>query len=141
MPITKSDLIEQLSAEARLPKGKAEHVVNVMFESMSAALEAGSRIELRGFGSFEVRDYKAYEGRNPRTGETVYVPAKRLPFFKVGKELRQRINGEVDTDANANANGNGRDNGQRERRADGDSTEPQPSTSSSYTDRASTWGR
>ncbi len=137
MPITKSDLIEQLSAEARLPKGKAEHVVNVMFETMSAALESGSRIELRGFGSFEVRDYKAYEGRNPRTGETVYVPAKRLPFFKVGKELRQRINGEVD----ANANANGRDNGQREHRADGDSAEPQPSTSSSYTDRASTWGR
>ena len=92
MPITKSELIERLSETQKLPKGKAELVVNVLFDSMSGALERGERIEIRGFGSFEVRSYKPYEGRNPRTGETVQVKAKRLPFFKVGKELRERIN-------------------------------------------------
>ena len=92
MPITKSELIERLSDTQKLPKGKAELVVNVLFDSMSGALERGERIEIRGFGSFEVRSYKPYEGRNPRTGETVQVKAKRLPFFKVGKELRERIN-------------------------------------------------
>jgi integration host factor subunit beta len=92
MPVTKSDLIEQLSESLKLPKGKAELVVNVMFDSMVAALQRGERIEIRGFGSFEVRNYKPYEGRNPRTGEPVHVKAKRLPFFKVGKELRERVN-------------------------------------------------
>jgi len=92
MPVTKSDLIEQLSEALKLPKGKAELVVNVMFDSMVAALQRGERIEIRGFGSFEVRNYKPYEGRNPRTGEPVHVKAKRLPFFKVGKELRERVN-------------------------------------------------
>ncbi|WP_428263847.1 HU family DNA-binding protein [Haliangium sp.] len=103
MPVTKSDLVEQLSSMAKLPKGKAELVINVMFDSMIEALQRGARIEIRGFGSFEVRDYKAYEGRNPRTGETVYVPAKRLPFFKVGKELRERINNQAGTDGHAAA--------------------------------------
>ena len=92
MPVTKSDLIEQLSESLKLPKGKAELVVNVMFDSMVSALQRGERIEIRGFGSFEVRNYKPYEGRNPRTGEPVHVKAKRLPFFKVGKELRERVN-------------------------------------------------
>jgi integration host factor subunit beta len=92
MPVTKSDLIERLSESLKLPKGKAEAVVNVMFDSMTTALERGERIEIRGFGSFEVRSYKAYEGRNPRTGEPVHVKPKRLPFFKVGKELRERVN-------------------------------------------------
>lgn len=92
MPVTKSDLVEQLSIHAKLPKGKAEHVVNIMFDTMVAALQQGERIEIRGFGSFEVRDYKAYEGRNPRTGDPVRVQPKRLPFFKVGKELRERVN-------------------------------------------------
>jgi integration host factor subunit beta len=92
MPITKSDLIEQLSNTAKLPKGKAELVVNIMFDCMVDALQRGERIEIRGFGSFEVREYKSYEGRNPRTGEPVRVGAKRLPFFKIGKELRERIN-------------------------------------------------
>lgn len=92
MPVTKSDLIEQLSESLKLPKGKAELVVNVMFDSMVAALQRGERIEIRGFGSFEVRNYKAYEGRNPRTGEPVHVKPKRLPFFKVGKELKELVN-------------------------------------------------
>ena len=92
MPVTKSDLIEQLSEALKLPKGKAELVVNTMFDSMVAALQRGERIEIRGFGSFEVRSYKAYEGRNPRTGEPVHVKPKRLPFFKVGKELKELVN-------------------------------------------------
>ncbi|MBK9029954.1 MAG: integration host factor subunit beta [Myxococcales bacterium] len=92
MPITKSELTLRLSETQKLAKGKAEQVVNVMFDAMAGALERGERIEIRGFGSFEVRSYKPYEGRNPRTGETVHVKAKRLPFFKVGKELRENIN-------------------------------------------------
>jgi len=96
MPITKSDLIEQLSEKLQLQRGKAESFVNTMFDSMVAALQKGDRIEIRGFGSFEVRHYKGYEGRNPRTGEPVQVKPKRLPFFKCGKELRERVNGGVD---------------------------------------------
>src|SRR5687768_12711820 len=92
MPVTKSDLIEHLSERLKLPKGKAEFVVNMIFETMEAALRRGERIEIRGFGSFEVREYKSYEGRNPRTGDPVHVRPKRLPFFKVGKELKERVN-------------------------------------------------
>lgn len=92
MPVTKSDLIEQLSERLKLHRGKAEMLVNLLFESMVGALVRGERIEIRGFGSFEVRHYKAYEGRNPRTGEPVRVKPKRLPFYKAGKELRERVN-------------------------------------------------
>ena len=90
--VTKSELIERISESLRLPNGKAEQIVNTVFDSMVTALQEGGGIEIRGFGSFTVREYKAYEGRNPRTGETVYVAPKRLPFFKVGKELRERVN-------------------------------------------------
>ena len=72
--------------------GKAEQLVNTVFEAMVDALQRGEGIEIRGFGSFTVRHYKAYEGRNPRTGEPVHVAPKRLPFFKVGKELREIVN-------------------------------------------------
>jgi len=92
--VTKSELIEVVAAEANLTKGRAELVINTIFESMVEALQRNEGIEIRGFGSFTVRQYKAYEGRNPRTGEPVHVPPKRLPFFKVGKDLRQRVNGE-----------------------------------------------
>ena len=97
MPTTKSDLIEELSERLRLSKGKAELIVKCIFDSMTSALQQDERIEIRGFGSFEVRSYKSYEGRNPRTGETVHVAPKKLPFFKVGKELRERINGELES--------------------------------------------
>jgi integration host factor subunit beta len=90
--VTKSELIERISEKLRLPAGKAEAIVNCVFDSMVKALEQGEGIEIRGFGSFTVREYKAYEGRNPRTGETVHVAPKRLPFFKVGKDLRERVN-------------------------------------------------
>src|SRR5206468_8197299 len=84
--MTKSDLIEVVANKLHLPKGKAELIVNCIFDSMEESLKRGERIEIRGFGSFEIRHYKAYEGRNPRTGDPVGVQPKRLPFFKVGKE-------------------------------------------------------
>ena len=92
MPVTKSELVEKLSESLAVPRARAEQVVNVMFDAMVATLERGEGIEIRGFGSFEVRSYAPYEGRNPRTGEPVHVKAKRLPFFKVGKDLRERVN-------------------------------------------------
>lgn len=90
--MTKSDLIDVLCETQKMPKGRAELLVNVIFDSMEASLRRGERIEIRGFGSFEIRNYRAYEGRNPRTGSAVNVRPKRLPFFKVGKELKERVN-------------------------------------------------
>ena len=90
--MTKSDLIEKVAAQLNLPKGKAKLIINCILDSMEESLRQGNRIEIRGFGSFEIRRYKAYEGRNPRTGDPVGVNPKRLPFFKVGKELKERVN-------------------------------------------------
>jgi integration host factor subunit beta len=90
--MTKSDLIDVLCETQKIPKGRAELLVQVIFESMEGALKRGERIEIRGFGSFELRSYRPYEGRNPRTGVRVSVQPKRLPFFKVGKELKERVN-------------------------------------------------
>jgi integration host factor subunit beta len=92
--VTKSELIEVVAQEANLTKGRAELVINTIFDSMVEALQRGEGIEIRGFGSFTVRQYKSYEGRNPRTGDAVHVSPKRLPFFKVGKDLRMRVNGQ-----------------------------------------------
>ena len=90
--MTKSDLIERLCLGQKLPKGKAELLVDTIFDCLEQALRRGERIEIRGFGSFEIRSYKAYQGRNPKTGVPVPVREKRLPFFKVGKELKERVN-------------------------------------------------
>jgi integration host factor subunit beta len=90
--ITKSDLVDSVSEKLQLPRGKAELIINGVFDCMERALRSNDRIEIRGFGSFEIRHYKAYEGRNPRTGDPVGVQPKRLPFFKVGKELKERVN-------------------------------------------------
>jgi integration host factor subunit beta len=90
--MTKSELVETVANKLKLPKGKAELIVNCVFDSMEASLRRGERIEIRGFGSFEIRNYRSYEGRNPRTGSRVEVQPKRLPFFKVGKELKERVN-------------------------------------------------
>ena len=90
--MTKSDLINALSARASITHSRAEQVVNVIFDAMTESLVAGEGIEIRGFGSFSVRSYKGYKGRNPRTGEPVEVAPKRLPFFKVGKELKELVN-------------------------------------------------
>jgi integration host factor subunit beta len=95
--LTKSELIEVVAQEAGLPKGRAELVINTIFDSMVEALQRSEGIEIRGFGSFTVRQYKSYEGRNPRTGDPVHVAPKRLPFFKVGKDLRERVNGTSST--------------------------------------------
>jgi integration host factor subunit beta len=90
--MTKSELIEAIAARGELTKARAEMVVNCVFDAMTEALQRGQGIEIRGFGSFTVRPYKPYDGRNPRTGQPVPVPAKRLPFFKVGKELKELVN-------------------------------------------------
>lgn len=89
--MTKSELIEAIAARGELTKARAELVVNCVFDAMTEALEKGEGIEIRGFGSFSVRPYKPYAGRNPRTGNPVPVSAKRLPFFKVGKELKELV--------------------------------------------------
>ena len=91
--MTKSELIEAIARKQKhLPAKDVELAVKHVLELMSESLANGQRIEIRGFGSFEIRNYKAYEGRNPRTGEKVDVRPKRLPFFKVGKELKERVN-------------------------------------------------
>jgi len=90
--MNKSELVEALANENGLTYKKAEEIVNLIFDSMAETLSNGGRIEIRGFGSFVVKDYKSYMGRNPKTGEVIKVRPKRLPFFKVGKELRERVN-------------------------------------------------
>jgi integration host factor subunit beta len=90
--MTKSDLVQKVADKLKLPNGKAELIVNTIMDAMADALVKGERIELRGFGAFEVRSYDSYEGRNPKTGNAVLVRPKRLPFFRVGKELRGRVN-------------------------------------------------
>jgi len=89
--MNKSELIEYISEKANIPKKRAEEVVNLVFDSMTEALAKGDRIEIRGFGSFVNREYGSYTGRNPRTGESIKVEPKKLPFFKVGKELKERV--------------------------------------------------
>jgi len=91
--VTKSELIEKVAEEAKLTKARAEVVVSTIFDAMIEAMKRDEGIEIRGFGTFTVRHYKPYEGRNPRTGDPVKVAPKRLPYFKIGKELRERING------------------------------------------------
>jgi len=90
--MNKSDLIQQLAEKQKIPTARAESIVNAVFGAMTEALTKGDRIEIRGFGTFEVRSYKSYEGRNPKTGNTVQVAPKKLPFFKIGKELHERLN-------------------------------------------------
>ncbi len=90
--MTKADLIAAIAEKLKFPWARAEVLVDQVFEAMVEALKRVEGIEIRGFGSFTIRQYRAYEGRNPRTGETVQVKPKRLAFFKVGKELRERVN-------------------------------------------------
>jgi len=92
--MTKRDLIEDLLTQfKRFARRDAEVMVNAVFDTMTEALCRGDRIEIRGFGSFVVKQRQAREGRNPKTGALVAVIAKRVPFFKVGKELRLRVDG------------------------------------------------
>ena len=91
--MTKSELIDIVASQTNITKSRAELVVNCIFSTMTEAMKREEGIEIRGFGSFTVRQYKPYNGRNPRTGEPVHVASKRLPFFKVGKELKEMVNG------------------------------------------------
>ena len=92
--MTKSGLIEAVAERTpHISKKDTEIVVNTIFDSMANALRHGERIEIRGFGSFQVKVREAREGRNPKTGEPVHISAKRTPFFKVGKELKEMVDG------------------------------------------------
>ena len=93
--MTKGELIDIIAQRDSFNLKKAESVVNTIFEAMTEALKQGERVEIRGFGSFEVRYYAAYKGRNPKTGQEVFVRAKKSPFFKTGKELRERVDREL----------------------------------------------
>ncbi len=90
--MVKSELIQQLSEEANIQPKIAEIAVNTVFDAMIEALIRGEGIEIRGFGSFKVREYKGRTGNHPRTGSVITIEPKRRPFFKVGKELKDRIN-------------------------------------------------
>jgi integration host factor subunit beta len=95
--MTKSGLIEDVARQTpHISKKDTEVVVNTIFDSMIEALKEGDRIEIRGFGSFQVKVREAREGRNPKTGEPVHISAKRTPFFKVGKELKEMVDASPD---------------------------------------------
>ena len=89
--MNKSELIERLAQRSGLNVIQSEEIVNLIYKKMRDTMIGGGRIEIRGFGSFVVKEYQAYQGRNPKTGEKISVPPKKLPFFKVGKELKERI--------------------------------------------------
>jgi integration host factor subunit beta len=94
--MTKAELVEDVARAAELTKKDAERLVEIVFESIIDTLNQGEKIELRGFGSFRVRERGARRGRNPKTGDPVDIPAKRVPYFKPGKELKELINEEAD---------------------------------------------
>jgi integration host factor subunit beta len=89
--MNKSDLIDALALDQKLPVKTAESIIATILDSIAETLVNGDGIEIRGFGSFNVREYKSYDGRNPKTGTVVKVKPKKLPFFKVGKELREAV--------------------------------------------------
>jgi integration host factor subunit beta len=89
--MTKADLVNVIAEKTSLQQKQAETVINLVFDMMSDSLKKDDRIEIRGFGSFVNRSYDGYRGRNPKTGEQVDVPPKRVPFFKVGKELKEIV--------------------------------------------------
>jgi integration host factor subunit beta len=89
--MTKAELVEMVAEEINLTKKQTEMIVNILFNSITEALSRGDKVELRGFGSFRIRNRNPREGRNPKTGDTVHIPAKKVPFFKAGKELRAMV--------------------------------------------------
>jgi integration host factor subunit beta len=89
--MNKLELIDALKAECRISKKEAATVIDLFFESMSEALARGDRVEIRGLCSFYVKEYDSYKGRNPKTGGSVQVASKKLPFFKCGKDLKERV--------------------------------------------------
>ncbi len=91
--MTKSELIAKLTeVNNRLTRKDSEAVINLVFDSITDALKSGDKVEIRGFGSFTIRERSSREARNPKSGEVVSIPSKRAPFFKTGKELRERVN-------------------------------------------------
>src|SRR3954467_2803069 len=90
--MTKADLVERVAREADMTKKDAEQLVEIIFDSIPETLNKGGKIELRGFGSFRVRERNSRKGRNPKTGDSVAIPAKRVAYFKPGKELKELIN-------------------------------------------------
>ena len=90
--MTKADLVESVAREAEMTKKDAEQLVEIIFDSIVSSLNKGEKIELRGFGSFRVRERNARKGRNPKTGDSVNIPAKRVAYFKPGKDLKELIN-------------------------------------------------
>lgn len=90
--MTKADLVERVAVEAELTKKDAEQLVEIVLDSISHSLNEGEKIELRGFGSFRIRERNSRKGRNPKTGAAVDIPAKRVAYFKPGKELKELIN-------------------------------------------------
>lgn len=90
--MTKADLIDEVAKSSELSKKDAEVIVQTVLDSIVDSLKTGEKVELRGFGSFRLRERASREGRNPKTGEKVFVPAKRVPYFKPGKELKDLIN-------------------------------------------------
>src|SRR5882762_1194597 len=97
--MTKAELVEDVARAAELTKKDAERLVEIVFESIIETLNRGEKIELRGFGSFRVRERGSRRGRNPKTGDPVNIPAKRVPYFKPGKELKELINDGVPSQA------------------------------------------
>src|SRR5580765_2206959 len=92
LSMTKAELIEEVAKVATLTKKETELIVNTVFDNITEALSKGDKVELRGFGSFRIRQRNSRKGRNPKTGDSVSVPEKRVPFFKVGKRLRELVN-------------------------------------------------
>ena len=90
--MNKSELIDAISQELNLPLREASSITDTILNTMIDAMAAGDAIEIRGFGSFVIKNYETYYGRNPKTGQKIAVPPKKLPFFKVGKELKERVN-------------------------------------------------
>jgi len=91
--LTKSDLIAQMAHKLDIPSREASTIVNILLKKMTETLAEGRSIEIRGFGSFTVKEYEAYEGRNPKSGEKIKVQPKKLPVFKMGKELKDKVKG------------------------------------------------
>jgi len=90
--MTKADLVESVAEKLDITKKEAEVVVNTVFQSIIEAIERMEKVELRGFGCFKVKTMRARQGRNPKTGEEISIPAKRVPFFKPGKEMKEAVN-------------------------------------------------
>lgn len=119
--MTKAEMVEKVSSKINLTKKDTERVVNIVFGSIISALAEGDKVELRGFGSFRVRSRDSRDGRNPRTGATVQIPPKKVPFFKAGKELREMVDNIADSPAGEDSYAGGTGN------AGGDASNSKPS--------------